>query len=324
MAGLEAPDSGGGLEHEAHGSCLPPFVVVYTGLSDDVPPLSPCDPRTLKAEQETFNSLSSNVEDNPALEKQRCITRREIIRRSAALSLLTVLAGCGSGGGAAEPGPRTFIFDLNEDGRNWTGGFADLPADTRRHDTYELRFEPSAELPAYLAPGRRAALIAGHNRSDDLFMFVRRRLTGLVPNARYRAEFEVEVASNAPSSYSGIGGAPGVGVYVRAGITPVEPRADARIAPGYGDEPYLLMNIDKGNQSKDGADVVLLGDIGIPGDEEVYRFKTLTSASAPAPEQFFFTTDAEGGAWLMLGTDSAFEGLTTLYYVRTKVTLTPA
>jgi putative lipoprotein len=64
--------------------------------------------------------------------------------------------------------------------------------------------------------------------------------------------------------------------------------------------------------------MVVLGNISHPdvvGDE--YKIKTLTSEGSPLS----VTTDASGGVWLIVGTDSGFEGLTALYYSRISYTL---
>ena len=59
--------------------------------------------------------------------------------------------------------------------------------------------------------------------------------------------------------------------------------------------------------------MVVVGNVSHPdvtGDE--YQIKTVTNADSPLS----VTTDADGGLWLIVGTDSGFEGLTALYYSR--------
>ncbi|MCH8309538.1 MAG: YbaY family lipoprotein, partial [Chloroflexi bacterium] len=63
--------------------------------------------------------------------------------------------------------------------------------------------------------------------------------------------------------------------------------------------------------------MVVVGNVSHPdvvSDE--YKIKTLTNAGHPLS----VTTDANGGVWLVVGTDSGFEGLTTLYYSRIRYT----
>ncbi|MDP6422294.1 MAG: YbaY family lipoprotein [SAR202 cluster bacterium] len=192
-------------------------------------------------------------------------------------------------------------FDADADG--WTAGFADLPADFNQ-DSYELDSGFRA-LPEGLAGN--GFYIQGHNRSDDLFMYLTRYVGGFQPSTEYRMTTEIDFATNVPGGSFGIGGSPGESVYVKAGATAVEP-TQAQDASG-----WLRSNVDKGNQSNSGGAMVVVGNVSHPdvvGDE--YRIKTVTNADSPLS----VTTDADGGLWLIVGTDSGFEGLTALYYSR--------
>lgn len=89
---------------------------------------------------------------------------------------------------------RSFSVDFRDGPQGFVADFADLPAtDTA---IYELMsgFGP---LPSPLGPDE-ALFISGHNRSDDLFMFFRGQVGGLVPGARYNATVSVEIATDTP------------------------------------------------------------------------------------------------------------------------------
>ncbi|SHN34544.1 hypothetical protein SAMN04488057_12329 [Cyclobacterium lianum] len=201
------------------------------------------------------------------------------------------------------------VFDSGMEG--WEGGFADLPVDGL--DSYELEVALDA-LPGETGESGQAIRLQGHNRSDDLFMFLKKEISGLEPGGRYEVFFEVELASSYPENSVGIGGSPGGSVFLKAGAVnhePVpEPVAEAQTT-------YHRMNIDKGNQSQDGADMYGLGTIGIEGDDFVYEL--ISRDNRDRPQQV--TADDEGNLWLIVGTDSGFEGLTVLYYREITVTL---
>ncbi|MXZ87213.1 MAG: hypothetical protein F4Z02_16380 [Acidimicrobiia bacterium] len=157
--------------------------------------------------------------------------------------------------------------------------------------------------------------IQGHNRSDDLFMYLKRRIEGLEPSAIYTVSASIDMATNISPAMVGIGGSPGESVYVKVGASTEEPVAVT------GSNNHLRMNIDKGNQSRSGSVMEVIGDVANPevvGDE--YRIKSLASG----PGFLSVETDSEGRAWLIVGTDSGFEGLTTLYYDQVSFTLTLA
>ena len=99
---------------------------------------------------------------------------------------------------------------------------------------------------------------------------------------------------------------------MKAGASTVEPvAAEER-------NRYLRMNIDKGNQANGGEDMVVLGNVA-HGElvNREYRIKTLDNMDLPLS----VSTDAEGRVWLIVGTDSGFEGLSAFYYSRISYTL---
>jgi len=150
-------------------------------------------------------------------------------------------------------------YDFHRGTLGWTAGFADYPPNIGTGYELEsrLRFIPRklTRLP------RQGFYIQGHNRSGDLFMFLKRRLSnadGIVANRTYRVEFVMTLASNAASGCVGIGGAPGESVYLKAGASPIEPLA---VLQANG---YLRMNVNVGNQSQGGAAASVAGNIANP------------------------------------------------------------
>jgi hypothetical protein len=226
-------------------------------------------------------------------------------------------AGCGGSGngGGTAPTARVITSDFDGGDNGWTGGFADLPA--APNEFYDLLIEPNAALPPTArGADARGFRIRSSNRSDDVFMFLKRQIRGLAPGVRYRVSYTVTFASNAPETGFGVGGPPGTGVFVKAGATSVEPLP----VPDATFPDFLVMNIDKGIQANSGTDARVIGNVAIPGDEFIYTLKTL----ATAPEQeITATADPAGRLWLIVGTDSGFEGLTDLYYTQINATLTP-
>jgi hypothetical protein len=211
---------------------------------------------------------------------------------------------------------RTMTFDFRQGEQGWSSGFADLPVDAGPIYELDAGLRP---LPAELGAGT-GFMIQGHNRSDDLFMFLKRGLgaaDGIRANQAYRVRYAVTFGSNAPTGGAGIGGPPGEAVFLKAGAGAVEPQA----VPVGGD---LRMNVDKGNQAVGGRYASVLGDIANgqrpvrPPSPQPYVAVTRTGNHA-----FPATADAAGNLWLLVGTDSGFEGLTRLYYMTIAVTLTP-
>lgn len=201
---------------------------------------------------------------------------------------------------------QNYVFDFQTDYQGWSGDFADYPVTDSVF--YELAFKRT-NLPAPLDTGRYALMITGSNHSDDLFMFIKRKITGLTPNKIYRLLIDIELASEAPTNAVGIGGAPGESVFLKAGATMAEPRK-------IDTEGFYLMNIDKSNQAAPGADMDTIGHIGVSDTTTVFSLISRSNAG----RLFTITTDDRGAVWVCIGTDSGFEGVTTLYYSRISLT----
>jgi hypothetical protein len=222
------------------------------------------------------------------------------------VGLLVFWSGCNNADQVVTVFSISFPFSDIDQG--WTGDFADYPeADSV---TYGLYFNHDL-LPENLlvTDTTRGLHIAGNNGSDDLFMFIKKKISGLRPNATYELLFNVKVASNAPTGAAGVGGAPGESVYLKAGASIIEPRKELQAG-------MYRMNIDKGNQAAEGSDMINLGNIGVASNTTVFTIITRTNNSS---NSFSATTNDAGELWLIVGTDSGFEGTTTLYYTQIDV-----
>lgn len=196
-----------------------------------------------------------------------------------------------------------FDFDFDASAQGWTGDFADYPNQPDAETFFEFQFSHSA-LPSPLDGRNGALMLSGANRSDDLFMFIKRKVSGLEPNQNYRVDIEIEFASNAANGMVGIGGAPGESVFIKAGASSLEPNK-VLSSP----ENWYRMNIDKGNQSQEGANMRLIGHFGNGTGINAYTLKTLRT-----PDPIQVRTNPQGELWLVIGTDSGFEGTTRIYY----------
>jgi hypothetical protein len=214
--------------------------------------------------------------------------------------------------GVAGKGGRNGLFarfDLRHSCAGWQVGFADYRAD--QESFYELTWACVNDGTAL----NRGLFISGNNHSDDLFMFIKRPIHGLKPRTVYEVEAQVEFLSKAPTGCLGTGGDPGANVYVKFGAAPEEPTpfidADGRVG----------LNVDIGHQSNRGADAVGLGNIATGFTDchnERYEAKELET-----PSPVITRSDERGTLWVFVGTDSGFEGITSLFYTGVRVHIRP-
>lgn len=226
----------------------------------------------------------------------------------ALASLLAPVAALPGQAATRPPRGRVISIDFARGAQGWIGDFADYPAADEA--LYELE-AGMAPLPDGLRGGATGLRLRGTNRSDDLFLFARGPVDGLVPGARYEVRIDLVLASNSPAGAVGVGGAPGEGVAVKAGATGTEP---VTLVDRDG---FVLLAADKGNQSVGGADATVLGDLAVKTPIDAPRFLLKRFAWRKLPP-LVIDADANGRAWIFAGMDSGFEGPTTVYLVRAR------
>jgi len=223
-------------------------------------------------------------------------------------AFLTGLLNACSGGSDKSPSPIQIDIEFNSATTDWIGGFSDYTSGT---EPGAVVVEPRS-LPQ---PHNGFGLYTfGTNRSDDLFIYIKRKFMGFTPNVRYSLVFSVQFLTEAPAGCVGVGGAPGEAVTVKGGASPVEPLTV--LANG-----QFQMNIDKGNQANSGKDALALGNIANSNtncNDWRYESKTLSPSS---PLQV--TTDGGGSIWFLFGIDSGFESASNIYYQSVRVTASP-
>jgi hypothetical protein len=197
-------------------------------------------------------------------------------------------------------------FDFSHSCAGWQVGFADYTADQ----------EPFYELTWGCAQQRtnlnRGLFISGSNHSDDLFMFIKHAVHGLKPSTSYRIDAWVEFWSKAPTGCVGIGGDPGKNVYVKFGAAPIEPATVV-------EDGVVRMNVDIGHQALGGADAQVIGNIATSITDchnERYQLKELETRTP-----LIVRSDRKGTLWVFVGTDSGFEGKTSLIYTKVRLHL---
>lgn len=223
------------------------------------------------------------------------------------ISSACLLAACG--GDTLDEAPPQISTSFADSLDGWVGEFADYEDATAPTEVvWGLR-----PLPAPLSG--QAYYTAGTNRSDDLFIYSRKKFGGYAPSSSYLLRFEIEIASNQSSGCVGVGGAPGESVYVVAGAAPTEPKTVQ-----VGGE--WRVNLDRGNQATPGPASQVLGNVAnaVPDcGPQVYQTKVLKSTAPLA-----VTSNANGEIWVFFGIDSGFEARSAVFYKSIKVAVEPA
>lgn len=206
------------------------------------------------------------------------------------------------------PSPVIVSVNFSQDVSSWTGGIADYSAETTPDDVIRAQ----GPLPAPLnGSGFR---ISGTNESDDLFIYIKRQISGLQPGQLYDIEFQVNIVSGEATGCVGVGGSPGDSVWVHAGATSFEPQTILQM----GD---FRVNIDRGNQSMGGIQGVVLGTIAnskTDCSQNIFEAKLLATHLPHT-----VTADGAGRVWIHVGMDSGFEAYSEIYLQSMNVIFKP-
>lgn len=217
------------------------------------------------------------------------------------LCALSLLAGCDTKS-TEEPGGKKIVFqaDFAEDSQGFEPIFADYSIDDDGLDKYGMEFRYD-EIPVS-GEESYGLYIASSNRSDDIFMGYVKELAGFDASTEYTFDISFKLATKVEGGLMGIGGSPGEAVFVKTGIASEYP-----IVGTAEDGVERIINVDIGSQSQGGNDLAVVGDMTKPdGVAEGFVFKEISIACTAK-------ANAEGHVYLIIGTDSGFEGFTEYY-----------
>jgi len=184
---------------------------------------------------------------------------------------------------------------------NWQGGFSDYPKGSE--DFYQLKYEYIMHKNKYYP------YISGINYSDDLFMYFKTKIKGFKKNTFYNVVFNIEFVTSIPDGLIGAGGSPGEGVAIKVGATTIEPMQDK-----------YYMNIDIGHQQNSGKDMRVIGDFSNDTNSYDPVLKQLDNKKRPHR----VLSNEFGEIWLIVGSDSGFEGHTHIIYTKLDYSISEA
>ncbi|MBN1144757.1 MAG: hypothetical protein JXA72_10045 [Bacteroidales bacterium] len=199
----------------------------------------------------------------------------------------------------AEPDYKEFEYNFHIGTDDWEVLFSDYPQG--QEEFYELEYKWS-KLPIPLDTNLGSVMISGNNHSDDLLSCTYKHVTGLIPNALYDVTFTLFIASNVAKNSVGAGGSPDLALGV-GGLDTVP----SNFIDGDG---YYRPNFEVDLQSGLSNEIMqVVGTLGVTETTTQYAPITRTNGGNP----FKMVSNARGECYLMIGWDSGFEGITTIY-----------
>lgn len=205
---------------------------------------------------------------------------------------------------------QTFEFDFADSDWDFQVIYSDYHDDSNNYSTYE--FSHGSFLIDELDQTYKGFMVNGHNRSDDLFMGVTKQLFFQKRNHSYYLKVEIDILTNEETGSIGIGGSPADSVYLKGGFVAYEVKSTQNPTTG-----LFELNLNKGNQSQGGTDLVNIGTIAKPTNSTTeYAVKTVSF-------QTQIKTNQDGSLTLVFGSDSGFEGYTSLKILAIRIQAIP-
>ncbi|MGJ8678921.1 hypothetical protein [Paraglaciecola sp.] len=201
-------------------------------------------------------------------------------------------------------------IDFAQSDRGFTPLFSDYPqgeeAFYQLDASHQTLPEPFAEKMGWK--------LTGNNHSDDLLMTISAPIDLLQSNTMYTVSLALEFLTDVPQNCFGIGGAPGESVYVKLGVSDTQPSNTL-------DNDMYRITTDLGNQSQSGTQGQTVGDINNGIDCEAENAFSYTAKTVQTSQAINVMSDDNGVIWVIAGTDSGFEGYTSIYLTKLNVTI---
>lgn len=199
----------------------------------------------------------------------------------------------------------TITYDFTVSNEGWSHGFADYPAGKDDSVYYQL----GARHAAFDGLGR-AFQISGINHNADLFLYIKKKISGLRPNTNFTVTLTMEMACRS-SALEGQEGS-GDNIFIKTGATAHEPKS---VIEGN----RVTMNIDKGENAVSGSDMFFIGNLFGSISGAPYTNFTLNSFSNRPIET---KSNSRGELWLVVGVDSNVKSEVAIYFREISVVLT--
>lgn len=218
--------------------------------------------------------------------------------------LSLVLAGCVKQEAEVPLSLLVHEYDFSDSDHGWIADFAELPADEGKADEFQVNAAYTDDLSEESVISRRSYMLSGNNISGELFMYVKRKVTGLKANTNYTVTFNVDLASQLNMRQAS------GSVFLKAGATHTEPKSVI-------EDGYYRLNIDKGEYNQSGEDMILLGDIFEGMKANNYLLLNLNNTMANS--RYVARTNNHGDIWLVVGIDSNARATTTVFLRKIQV-----
>lgn len=195
--------------------------------------------------------------------------------------------------------------DFQKDVNGWSAGYA-LYKDANKDSVKFVSGRNKLESP--LDTTHYGFKVQGRNDEDSLFLYAKKKVSGLNSSKTYLLYFSVDLASSYPDTANGAGRLGNL----KVGASANEPKEVRDTVTKYN-----RATIGKGLWNVDGNEMGILGNLSNTATTSGYKLIGYNNNAKPVA----IKPNAQGEIWLCVGADTRFKGTTTVFFDRIKVTI---
>jgi hypothetical protein len=212
--------------------------------------------------------------------------------------LLLIVGGCS--GNMEDQVDLLTTFDFESGDQLWTGGISDFPV-AYEDDLYFLMSTEKVTNSSFLDESS-GLNVSGENPHGDLFYYFSRKVGGLIPNSKYKLDYEFLVYAQLLEKPDKLSSEE---LYLKVGAVNYEPELEKVL--WRNSLEYKALNIDKGEFNSDGGeDMINIGSIR----EFTSEIPEVVSGNT-FDQNFEVVSNNAGEIWIMIGVDSGIKSKLT-------------
>lgn len=221
--------------------------------------------------------------------------------------LLLMLSGCLNNDEVGNPLlVSTSVFA--EDSEGWEAQFAEY--EPGLEDSLQLSFTHDTIMATETIGEVTAVVQSGYATNSDLFMFIKRQISGFKPSTSYQVVYTLELLAQLNEDFNGDLSDVNNGSFLKASVYTEEPDTlivDDIENPG---KKTVTTNFEKGEDRTTGPNMALIGKLEYSDINETPQVLIGSSKQ----DDIIGTSDSEGKMWMMIGVDTNQPIYQSIYY----------
>ena len=214
------------------------------------------------------------------------------------LGWILVLSGCLNN--SDEPSNPLLVSTsvFAEDSEGWEAQFSEY--EPGLEDSLKLSFTHDKFMATESIGEVTAVVQSGYATNSDLYMYIKRQISGFKPNTSYSVVFTLELFAQLNENFSGNMSDDNNGSFLKAAVYTEEPDTlivDDIKNPG---KKIVITNFSKGDGPTIGPNMALIGKL----EHTSLNESPLLLIGTSDGDDLLGTTDNDGKMWMMIGVDT--------------------